>query len=96
VQKLRAWAREAGRDPAAITLTFRAPMEVRSRRAKPPAGDRPLFQGTADEVIGDVRRYQTLGVGHLVFDPVRPDLKAALANMERFANEVRPKVARVR
>lgn len=34
VRKLHAWAREAGRDPATITLTFRAPMEVRSARAK--------------------------------------------------------------
>jgi hypothetical protein len=55
-----------------------------------------LFQGTAAEVTDDVRRYQALGVSHFVFDPVRPDLKAVLTNMDRFANEVRPKVARAK
>jgi probable F420-dependent oxidoreductase len=87
-------ARRAGRDPRAITLSFRAPMEVRGPRTKAPAGDRPPLQGTAAEVLADIRRYQAAGVTHLVFDPVRPDLRAALANMERFAGEVRPRVAR--
>jgi len=67
-------------------------MEVRSSRAKAPAGDRPLFQGTAAEVLGDLRRYEALGVSHVVFDPVRPDLRALLDNMARFAEEVRPKL----
>jgi probable F420-dependent oxidoreductase len=94
IKQLHAYAQQAGRDPKAITLTFRAPMEVRSPRDKTPAGDRPLFQGTAEEVAGDVQRYQALGVSHFVFDPVRPELRAALANMERFADEVRTKVQR--
>jgi probable F420-dependent oxidoreductase len=94
VKQLHARAVEAGRDPAAIALTFRAPMEVRSSRAKAPAGDRPLFQGTAAEVLGDVQRYQALGVSHMVFDPVRPDPRAVLDNIARFADEVRPKVAK--
>jgi hypothetical protein len=71
-------------------------MEVRSPRAKAPAGDRPLFQGTAAEVLGDLRQYQALGVSHVVFDPVRPDLRATLDNMARFAEDVRPKLARAR
>lgn len=94
VKRLRAGAEAAGRDPAAITLSFRVPMEVRSTRAKAPAGSRPLFQGTAAEVLADIRRYQALGVSHLVFDPTVPDLRAVLANMERFADDVRGKVKR--
>jgi probable F420-dependent oxidoreductase len=96
VKQLRAAAEEAGRDAASITLSLRVPMEVRPRRAKTPAGDRPLFQGTAAEVIGDIRRYQALGVSHFVFDPVRPELRAVLANMQRFADDVRGKVTRRR
>ena len=84
----------AGRDPGTVTLSLRVQMAVRPKRAKAPAGDRPLFQGTADEVLGDIRRYQTLGVTHFVFDPVVPELPAALANMERFADDVRPRAAR--
>jgi probable F420-dependent oxidoreductase len=94
VTLFRASAQRAGRDPNTLTLSLRVGMAVRSPRQKAPAGDRPLFQGTADEVLGDIRRYADLGVSHFVFDPVVPDLKAALANMDRFADEVRPKLSR--
>jgi probable F420-dependent oxidoreductase len=92
VKQLHGWAQRAGRDPRAITLTLRAPMEVRARSAKPPAGDRPLFQGTAAEVADDVRRYAALGVSHFVFDSTHQDLPAVLATLARFADEVRPKL----
>jgi len=91
-KELRAWAQQAGRDPTSIELTVRVPMEVRPRGAKSPGGERPLFQGTAAEVIADIRAYEAAGVTHFVFDPTVPDLKAVLANMERFAHDVREKL----
>ncbi len=94
VKRIAEHARAAGRDPAAITLTLRVPMEVRSPRARPAAGDRPLFQGTAADVRADIERYAALGVSHFVFDPTVQDPKAVLANMERFANDVREKISR--
>jgi probable F420-dependent oxidoreductase len=86
-------ATRAGRDPDTLTLSLRVGMEVRAPRQKAAGGDRPLFQGTAPEVLEDIRRYAALGVSHFVFDPVIPDLKAVLANMDRFAQEVRPKAS---
>ncbi|MBI1728526.1 MAG: LLM class F420-dependent oxidoreductase, partial [Candidatus Rokubacteria bacterium] len=59
---VRDWARKAGRDPKAITLSFRCPLEVLPKRAKPAGGERQLFRGTAVEVIGDLKAYQALGV----------------------------------
>jgi hypothetical protein len=47
-------------------------------------------------VAADLRQYIALGVTHFVFDPTVPDVKVVLANMERFADEVRPKLKRVR
>jgi probable F420-dependent oxidoreductase len=93
-EQVRAWAKRAGRDPRSVQLTLRVPMNVRPARIKAPAGDRPLFQGTAAEVIADVRTYQAIGVSHFIFDPTVPDLRAVLANLDRFAADVRPKVAR--
>src|SRR5262249_24071593 len=58
------------------------------------AGEGPLFQGTGAEVTADIRAYQAAGVTHFVFDPTVPELKAALTNVERFAQEVRGKVAK--
>jgi probable F420-dependent oxidoreductase len=92
VRRLRGWAEGAGRDPKAITLSLRVPMEVRGRGLKAPAGDRPRFQGTADQVIADIREYAAAGVSHFVFDFTHPELRAALDNLERFAQEVRPRL----
>ena len=96
VAELHGWARKAGRDPKSIALSIRVPMEVRSKNAKAAAGDRPPFQGTADEVAADIRRYQALGVSHFVFDHTVQELRAVLANMERFASEVRTKLGGAR
>src|SRR5881409_664451 len=60
VRQLKEWAKDAGRDPEKITLTIRVPMEVRTRRMKAPTGERPLFQGSADEVAGGARAYADL------------------------------------
>jgi hypothetical protein len=43
-------------------------------------------------VIGDLKAYEALGVTHFVFDPVAQDLRGWLAIMERFAEEVRPRM----
>ncbi len=96
VKLVHAWAQRAGRDATSITLTFRAPMEVWSKRVKAPAGERQIFRGTADHVITDIRQYQALGVTHFVFDLPAPDLKQIVGNMERFADDVLPKVKRAR
>ena len=93
-ERVRAAAREAGRSPESVTLSVRVPMAVRPRGRQAPAGERPFFQGTADEVAGDVRRYAALGVTHFVFDHVSPDIAGVLANMHRFATDVRPLIAR--
>jgi probable F420-dependent oxidoreductase len=93
VQQIETWAREAGRDPRAITLSVRVPMEVRPKRLKPPAGERPLFQGTAEQVIGDIRAYANAGVTHFVWDFTNQDLRLVVGNLERFAQEVRPKLS---
>jgi len=93
VKQLQGWAQRAGRDPKAVTLTLRVPMEVRPKTAKAPGGDRPMFQGSAAEIRDDLRAYDALGVSHVVFDAAHSDLKATLENIERFAGEVRPMVA---
>ena len=96
VRQLKTWAKEAGRDPESITLTVRVAMEVRPKRMKPPAGDRPLFQGTAEEVTRDIHLYADLGVTHFVWDPTHQDLPSVLDNLQRFAHDVAPRFNRGR
>ena len=59
-------------------------------------GKQQLYVAQSAEVLGDLRRYQALGVTHVVFDPTRPDLRAILDTMARFADDVRPKLGRSR
>ncbi len=94
VAVIHGWAKKAGRDPHSITLSFRAPLELLSPRAKPAAGERAMFRGTAAQVIGDIKTYQALGVTDFIFDLTSPDVRGLLASMERFADEVRPKTLR--
>jgi probable F420-dependent oxidoreductase len=92
--RVRAAARAAGRAPESVTLSVRVPMAVRPRGRPAPGGERPFFQGTADEVAADIRRYAEAGVTHFVFDAVSPDIAGVLANLRRFAAEVRPRLRR--
>ncbi len=92
VAVIHGWAVKAGRDPKDITLSFRAPLDLAPRRAKPSGGDRVPFRGTTAEVIQDIKAYQAVGVSHFVFDLTPSDLRGQLAMMERFAEDVRPAV----
>jgi len=94
VKVIHGWARKAGRDPKAITLSLRVPLELAPKRGQATVSDSPGFRGTAPDVIRHIKSYQALGVSHFVFDLAPPDLKGQLTLMERFAQEVRPKVLR--
>ena len=95
-RRIQTLAREAGRDPKSITLSLRVPMEVRSKQLKAPAGERPFFQGTAEQIAADIRAYAAAGVTHLVFDSTHQELGAVLANLDRFAKDVMPAFGRRR
>jgi alkanesulfonate monooxygenase SsuD/methylene tetrahydromethanopterin reductase-like flavin-dependent oxidoreductase (luciferase family) len=94
VKVIHGWARKAGRDPKDITLSLRVPLELAPRRGTWTGADQPGFRGTVAEVIAHIKAYQVLGVSHFVFDLAAPDLRGQLSLMERFAQEVRPKVLR--
>ena len=91
---IHSWARKAGRDPKSITLSLRVPLELAPKRGKATISDQPGFRGTAEDVIRHIRSYQAIGVSHFVFDLAPADLKGQLTLMERFAQEIRPKVLR--
>ncbi|HEV3348486.1 MAG TPA: LLM class F420-dependent oxidoreductase [Methylomirabilota bacterium] len=94
VKVIHGWARKAGRDPKNITLSLRVPLELAPRRGAWTGGDQPGFRGTAAQVIAHIKAYQALGVSHFVFDLAPSDLRGQLLLMERFVQEVRPKVLR--
>jgi probable F420-dependent oxidoreductase len=88
VRRLRELAAEAGRDPAGITISFKAPV----RLAGGPGEGRAPLAGSAAEVAADLRAYVAAGVQHFVLDFSVGTVAAMLEVLERFAAEVRPRV----
>jgi probable F420-dependent oxidoreductase len=97
IARLRELTRAAGRDPAAVGVVFRGPLDLwpRGRRAAagPPGAPVPL-SGPPAKVIEDIRAYQRAGVDTLIFDFPVPEPRAMVDLMGRFARDVRPKLAR--
>ncbi len=85
VRRLRELAAAAGRDPASITISFKAPL-----RFDGAAGSgRPLLTGTPAQIVEDLRAYAAVGVQHFVLDFSVPTVPEMLGVLERFAAEVR-------
>ena len=97
LQRLAAFAKEAGRAPAEIDVIYRThdyQLNQDGRTLASSAGGRRPFVGTADEIAADIRRYEVLGVGSLVLDFVRlsRNLDDMLQHMEALATRVWPQV----
>ncbi len=93
LERLAAYARRFGRDPSEIEVIYRTHQLELNGVAAPEDG-RPPFVGNADQIAADIRRYEEMGVGSMVLDFQRQGdgPEALLARMERFADEVWPKV----
>ena len=92
VNRLRADAERANRDPQSIAITYWAPWYKETQSPLLDEGKRQLFTGTDDDVASDICAFRELGVKHLLFNFVRPGLAESLAAMERFVAEVLPRV----
>lgn len=93
VGRLRDVASERGRDPAAITISFKAPLRLDGTgRAAPAASPRTPLSGSPSQVAEDIHAYAEAGVQHFVFDFTVTTLPGMLEVLERFAAEVRPRV----
>lgn len=93
VEKLRALAGSAGRDPAGLQVLMRANVDVGEAEAG--AAGRPPWHlgGPPEAVAAALRRYREAGLTGLVFTPApgRP-LGEARATMEHLAADVLPLV----
>lgn len=88
-QTVQQFAREAGRDPASLTLSVRLPIRIRNQPEEGP----PLV-GSVDQIKRWLQEYQRLGVQHVLLEPsLRQGVEAALEVLDRFAREVRPEFA---
>jgi probable F420-dependent oxidoreductase len=90
IAQLRAFARQAGRDPRQITLAMGSSIQFTGGAA---TGPRSLFTGTPAQIGETLQRYQELGIQNFRCDFPGSSIEGLLQAMERFATEVRPRVA---
>ena len=77
-----------GRDPSALTISYKAPLYDVSRPVAAGADRRP-FSGSPDQIAEDIATYERLGVSELIFDFRSEALAESLERMERFAPVMR-------
>jgi probable F420-dependent oxidoreductase len=69
-----------------------APKVVLAFQDSPPRDGQALTEGRPQDIIGALRRFRDAGATEFCFDIVPETLGVALDTLDRFANEVRPKV----
>lgn len=90
---LRRMTAAAGRDPEALTISYKAPLYDVSLTVGRQAGpERRPFCGATDQVIEDIVTYARLGVNELIFDFRSESLNESLERMEQFATVIKPAV----
>lgn len=83
----------AGRDPEALTISYKAPLYDVSLTTERQVGlERRPFFGTTDQVVEDIVTYARLGVSELIFDFRSESLSESLERMEQFATVIKPAV----
>jgi probable F420-dependent oxidoreductase len=97
LERLAAYAKEAGRDLAEIDIIYRTHDYHLNQDGQTTASStavRRPFVGSADEIAADIRRYEAMGVGYLVLDFVRLSRNRddMLQHMEALATQVWPRV----
>jgi probable F420-dependent oxidoreductase len=88
LEQLSRMTEAAGRDPSALTISFKAPVYDATTATLGGAERRP-FSGTAQQIADDIGTYEKLGVSELVFDFRSERLVETLERMERFAQTIR-------
>ena len=92
LDRLAQYAQRFDRDPKTIETIYRT---HRFELTKDAGGaDRLPFVGDADQIAGDIRLYQDMGVTTMIWDFLRQtdDLDQMLGLMEDFSNQVWPRV----
>ena len=88
--RLRRYAEEAGSDPSELGLAYSSKGYDDQRAQSLPDGRRHVFTGTVNEIAGDVRSFEELGVHHINLNFNTGSLGETLDRMERFITVVKP------
>lgn len=87
MDELKRLTEAEGRDPSALQISLKAPVYDKNA-GKRADGERRYFTGTDEQIADDIRLYQGMGVGEMVFDFRAPTLEACIERMQACAEGV--------
>ena len=92
VRRLHALAERHGRDPGSIGLAVWSNSYDETRPEQRVDGEHHLLTGGSSALVDDIGTLAGIGVQQVLLNFLRADLERTLESMQRFADEVMPKV----
>jgi probable F420-dependent oxidoreductase len=77
-----------GRDPSALTISYKAPVYDPAESSLGSGAERRPFTGSAEQTAEDIAVFARLGVSELIFDFRSESLAESLERMERFGTVI--------
>ncbi len=93
VARVKRYATEAGRDPSALDFAYSANWSNDQQAQTLPDGQRRPLTGTPQQIADDIKRYEELGVRHMLVNLQGETQAQTLERMQRFADHIMPLTA---
>jgi probable F420-dependent oxidoreductase len=91
--KVKRYATEAGRDPSSLDFAYSANWYNDQQAQTLPDGQRRPLTGTPQQIADDIKRYEELGVRHMLVNLQGETQAQTLERMQRFADRIMPLAA---
>jgi probable F420-dependent oxidoreductase len=88
--RVKRYATEAGRDPSSLDFAYSASWLNDQQAQTLPDGQRRPLTGTPQQIADDVKRYEELGVRHMLVNLQGETQAQTLERMQRFADRIMP------
>jgi probable F420-dependent oxidoreductase len=93
VVRVKRYATEAGRDPSSLDFAYSANWYNDQQAQMLPDGQRRPLTGTPQQIADDIKRYEELGVRHMMVNVQGETQAQTLERMQRFADRIMPLAA---
>lgn len=88
--KVQRYAQEAGRDPSSLTFAYSTNWYTDQQALTLPDGQRRSLTGTPQQIADDIKRYEDLGVRHMMVNLQGDTLAQTVERVQRFAERIMP------
>ncbi len=91
--RVKRYAQDAGRDPSSLDFAYSANWFNDQQALTLPDGQRRPLTGTPQQIADDIKRYEDLGVRHMMVNLQGETQAQTLERMQRFADRIMPLTA---